>query len=96
MTDLTLDIDLVVMPTTRDVCDTLPTKTSNATGIKSRCETCVKLMDNDEYTPTNESPDAYPGLFYYKDGEKVSINSSSVLTGEHAVKLCMMDLQRDM
>ena len=99
MTDLTLDLDLVAIPTTRDVCDELPNKTSKLGGIKSLCETCVNLMDNGSYTPTNKATDAYPGLFHWKDGtktEKVSINSSSKLTGEHAVKLCMMDLQRGM
>jgi hypothetical protein len=57
-------------------------------------------MDNGEkYEPKNKSPDAYPSLFHYKDGtktEKVSINSSAVLTGEHATKVCMMDLKADM
>ncbi len=103
MADLTLDLDLIVIPTTADVCDSLPSKTSKLAGIKPKCNKCVsfQLDDNKEetYEPANKSPDAYPGLFYYKDGtktEKVSVDSSSSLTGIRATKVCMMDLKSAM
>ena len=101
MADLTLDLDLIVMPTTADVCDSLPSKTSNLQNIKTQCNACVSFQDdeNKEYEPANKSPDAYPGLFYYKDGtktEKVSVDSSSSLTGIRATKVCMMDLKSAM
>lgn len=90
--ELTFDLDLFTVPfEDTDFCNALPQES-----LVTQCQTCVAYTTNTEtYTPMG-SAEAYSSVFYYKDNtkEKIPITKDSLLTGERATKLCILDLKQ--
>lgn len=93
--ELSFDLDLFTVPfEDADFCNALP----EASKVQ-QCITCVGFKSNNEEYKPMSSAESYSTIFYYKDdtkSEKVPVTVDSLLTGERATKLCILDLKNSM